>query len=219
MKTNTNKVLALLSTSAIIAAQTLSVSAATQIGSGTVTGSGGLTSPVMWNGTYTANSASGTINGVVVTAKVLPTLNLNISADTIDLGTLVPGVTSTGSVTLEVGTNAANGVQITARSSNGQLSHTTTAGQFIGSTHTGESYKFGSVAGTNDSSATGYTKTASLNAEVTNNTTEHIVATTNRPEKSLNQDDITFNVSAKATDETPAGSYKDVVVFTITGNF
>lgn len=219
MKTNINKAISILSVGALMFTQAMNVSAATQIGTGTVTNSGALTSPINWNGSYGTATASGTINGVVVTAKVLPSLNMNISADSINLGTLTPGTEATGKVSIEVGTNAANGVQITARSTNGKLQNTQNTTAFINSTHTGESYKFSSAAGTNDSSYSDYIKTAALSTEVVNNTTEHIVATTNRPEKFLGQDDIDFAVSATATDETAAGDYKDVVVFTVTGNF
>ena len=219
MKKHFNKAAAFLGVSAIAIANLSSASAAVQIGTGTVTGSGGLSTPVMWNETYTANSASGTVNGVVVTAKILPTLNMNISADLINLGTLTPGTPASGNVTLELGTNAANGVQVTARSTNGRLQHTANVAAFIGSAHTGESYKFASTPGSNDSSYGDYLKTATLNAEVTNNTTEHVVVATNRPEKSQNQDDVTFTVSATANDEASAGDYRDVVVFTVTGNF
>jgi len=44
---------------------------------------------------------------------------MSISADTIALGLLTPGVEASGTVNLEVGTNAVSGVQITARSESG----------------------------------------------------------------------------------------------------
>jgi hypothetical protein len=57
----------------------ISLTSASQIGTGTVVGSGALTSPINWNDTFVGSSASGTINGIVVTARVLPTLNMTIS--------------------------------------------------------------------------------------------------------------------------------------------
>lgn len=221
MKTNINKAIALIGVSVLTLSQTLTVSAATQIGTGSVTNSGALSAPVNWSGTYGNSTATGTINGVIVTAKVLPSLNMNISADTINLGTLTPGTPATGSVTIEIGTNAANGVQVTARSTNGKLQNTQNAAASISSTNagSGESYKFLSSPGSPDSNVSGYSKTAALNAEVINNTTEHVAVTTTRPEKFQNQDDVTFSVSATAGAETPAGDYRDVVVFTVTGNF
>lgn len=56
-----------------------SLVSASQIGTGTVVGSGALTSPINWNDTFIGSSASGSINGIVVTGRVLPTLNMTIS--------------------------------------------------------------------------------------------------------------------------------------------
>jgi hypothetical protein len=91
------------------------VFAATQIG----TGSGAFNTAIMWNDTYTAASASGSVSGIKIKAKVLPTLTMEISTGSIDLGNLTSGVTSTGSLFLEIGTNAKSGVTITARSGSG----------------------------------------------------------------------------------------------------
>lgn len=55
------------------------LSSASQIGTGTVVSSGGLTAPINWNDSFVSSSASGTINGVVVTGRILPTLNMTIS--------------------------------------------------------------------------------------------------------------------------------------------
>lgn len=97
----------------------ISLASASQIGTGTVVGSGGLTAPINWNDTFVGSSASGTINGIVVTARVLPTLNMTISGSgTIALGNLSSSTASTGSVSIEIGTNALNGASVTARSTN-----------------------------------------------------------------------------------------------------
>ena len=62
--------------------------AATNIGTGTVTGSGGLTSSVVWDDNF-PGTATGVINGLVVQAIVLPVLNMEISGSgVIDLGVL-----------------------------------------------------------------------------------------------------------------------------------
>jgi hypothetical protein len=42
----------------------------------------------MWDGTYTDDSASGSVSNIIVTATVLPVLNMVISTGAIDLGTL-----------------------------------------------------------------------------------------------------------------------------------
>jgi hypothetical protein len=83
--------------------------AATQIGTGSVVGSGGLTSPVNWNNTYTANSATGTINGLIVRARIRPVLNMVVTGSgEINLGDLSDTAYSSGSVNIEIGTNAVN---------------------------------------------------------------------------------------------------------------
>jgi len=67
-----------------------------------------------------------------------------VSADSIDLGTLSNVSYSTGSVDLEVGTNASNGVTISARSTNSGLSSSAN-GSVINNLLTDgvqESYKF-----------------------------------------------------------------------------
>jgi hypothetical protein len=76
--------------------------AATQIGTGTVTGTPGLDTTIMWDDTFTAGSASGSVNGVIVTAKVDPILNMVISTDTIALGTLDTDTFTTQGLDIEV---------------------------------------------------------------------------------------------------------------------
>lgn len=81
----------------------ISLVSASQIGTGTVVGSGALTAPINWNDTFVGSSASGTINGIVVTARILPTLNMTISGSgTIALGNLSSATASTGSVSVEI---------------------------------------------------------------------------------------------------------------------
>ncbi len=199
------------------------MSAAT-IGTGTVVSSGALTSSVVWNDLF-PGTATGTINGLVVTAKIQPTLNMTITGSgVIDLGTLSSAAYSTGTVNIEVGTNAVNGASVTAKSTNGGLKNTVDATQFINSLTTDgatDSYMFSSsiVAGT-DSTVTGFTQAATLSAEANNTTTSHVLYTSNKPQAlSTTTDDFSFSVAAKPNAQTPAGNYTDTIVVTVTGNF
>jgi len=146
-----------------------------------------------------------------------------ISAEEIDLGVLVPGVASNGSLFLEIGTNATSGVSITARSQNAGLENIADGTIEINdlvADGVAESYTWESTAGAIDSNATGFTSTGDLTAiEINDDTTEHVVYTTNKPEPTNLVDDVEFAVSATTTAETPAGEYEDYVTFTVTGNF
>lgn len=218
-KTNTKKILAIL-TAAILTIN--STYAATQIGTWSVTGTTSFDSAVMWNDLI-PGSATGTVSGIVVTANVLPTLNMVISTGAINLGTLNAAAYSTGSLSIEVGTNASNWVTVTAKSGTGWL-RSAANGSIINSlTADGlaESYKFSSaLQAASDSSVAGYTQTANLNTEVSDNTTSHTLYTTNKPESSSGVNDLTFYVSAKIDEQTPAGTdYQDTVTITVVWNF
>ena len=145
---------------------------ASQIGTGTVVGSGTLTTSVNWNDTFSTPEASGSINGLVVTARVLPTLNMTISGSgTIALGNLSSASASTGSVNIEIGTNALNGASVTARSTNGGLANISSGSIIINSLTTdgfADSYRFVSVANTTDSTALGFSQSGSVNTEINN---------------------------------------------------
>jgi hypothetical protein len=196
--------------------------AAINIGTGSVVGSGALTSPVVWNETYTSNSATGTINGIVVKAKIRPILNMVVTGSgEIDLGYLSDTVYSSGSVNIEVGTNAVNGASATARSTNGGLQNASNASVYINdltADEVADNYKFASaIVAADDSSYASFTQAATLNTEVNNNTTNHTLYTSNKPQVlSTTTDDFSFTVSAKPSIETPAGDYSDVVVLTVT---
>jgi hypothetical protein len=220
MRTNTNKLIAW----ALIAGLSLasSVSAA-NIGTGTVVSSGALTSSVVWNDLF-PGTATGTINGLVVTAKIQPTLNMTITGSgVIDLGNLSSAAYSTGTVNIEVGTNAVNGASVTAKSTNGGLKNTSDATQFINSLTTdgaADSYMFSSaIVAATDSTVTGFTQTATLSAEANNTTTSHVLYTSNKPQALTGTDDFSFSVAAKPNAQTPAGNYRDTIVITVTGNF
>ena len=237
IKTQIQKVFAAIALFAIATAN-FGAAHATQIGTGSVTSSGAFDTAINWNDTFTTASASGTISNILIKARVLPTLNMEISVEEIDLGVLVPGTASTGSLSIEVGTNAVSGISITARSQNGGLENTSDANVKISNETTAldpvasEAYTWGStINGTDDSSFTGAGGYTSNNTAgnplstvpdilVANIGTEYNVYTTNKPEaKSVAIDDVTFDVSATAQAETPAGEYEDYATFTVTGNF
>jgi hypothetical protein len=199
------------------------VSAATNIGSGTVVGSGGLTQNVVWNDTF-PGTATGTINGLVIKAKIQPTLSMVISGSgQIDLGTLTSSAYSTGTVQIEIGTNAANGAAVTAKSTNGGLLNTSDGTTKLNSLSTdgaADSYKFASaIVAATDSTISGFTQGASLNVEVNNNTTSHALYTSNKPQALTGVDDFSFTVSAQPNAQSPAGNYTDVIQVSVVGTF
>lgn len=219
-KTKIKKAVAIAAVVALTAT-TLGGVYATTIGQGTVTGNTALTQNIVWDNTF-PGTATGTVSGIIVTANIAPTLNMSISADTIALGLLTPGVTSSGTLNLEIGTNAVSGVQITARSGSGGLTNTSDNNVQLNSLTTdgnSEEYKFSSTH-TVDSTVTGFTSTGDLTAlEVNNNTTEHQIYLTNKPEITSGTDDVTFKVETKANAQSTAGNYQDEITFTVVGNF
>lgn len=199
--------------------------AATNIGTGSVVGSGALTSSVVWDDNF-PGSATGVVNGLVIKARVVPVLDMVISGSgEINLGTLSSAGYNSGSVNIEVGTNAVNGSAVTVRSTNGGLQNTSNASVYLNNLTADEvadSYRFtGLVNGTDDSSYAAFAQSSSITAgvEVADNTTEHILYSSNKPQKLDQVDDVTLTVSAKPDIETPAGNYRDVVVVTVSGQF
>ena len=222
LKTKIKKAIAIASLAGI-AATNLSSVYATNIGTATVTGAPGLTQNIVWDNNF-PGTASGSVTGVTVTAQVLPTLNMTLSTSTINLGTLVAGNPASGNVNIEVGTNAADGVTITARSGSGWLTNVDDNSIQINNLSADgivESYTFASTANAIDSTVSGFTTTGDLTAtQVNNNVTEHVIYTTNKPERFDNANaDVTFTVSATSDAQTQAGTYQDVITFTVTGNF
>jgi len=227
-KTKIQKVMAVVALAAITVANFSAVSAATQIGTGSVTGSGAFDTAIMWDDNF-PGTASGAVANVKIKARVNPTLNMSISVEEIDLGVLAAGVASTGSLFLEIGTNAKSGVSITARSQSGGLTNTGDAAIQINdlvADGLAESYTWESaINGTDDSSSPAFaaenTTGDGLNTavEINENATEYNVYTTNKGEATNLEDDVEFIVSAQAEAETPAGDYEDYVTFTVTGNF
>ena len=194
--------------------------ATTKIGDATVTGNAAMSQDVMFDDA--TNKATASISGVKVTANIAPTLNMVISTDEIALGELVPGTESSGTLNLEVGTNAVSGVQITARSGSGWLTNTVDNSIQLNNLSTdgnAESYKFASTH-TVDSTVTGFTSTGDLTVlEVNDNTTEHQIYLTNKPEITSGTDDVTFTVATTANAQSTAGNYQDEITFTVVGNF
>jgi hypothetical protein len=222
MHTNTRKFLSGTLIAGMVLATT--IHAASNIGTGSVEGSGALDSAVVWDDLF-PGTATGIVNGLSVRARIQPQLNMRISGSGIlDLGTLSAASYSTGTVDIEVGTNAVNGASITARSTNGGLQNASNSGVYVNSLTADEvadSYRFTSqINAANDSSYTSFVQTATLATEVNNNTTNHVVYTSNKPQSlSVGTDDLRLHVSARPDAQTPAGDYRDVVVVTVTGNF
>lgn len=195
---------------------------ATQIGTGSVTGSGGFDTAINWDDNF-PGSASGSVADILIKARVLPTLNMEISTGTIDLGDLTAGVAASGSLFIEIGTNAVSGVVITARSQSGGLTNTSTGAVQINSLSAdgvAESYTWESTPNaTDDSADTGFSASGLTSLEVNDNVTEHTVYSTNKPEATSSVDDVEFIVTATSEADTPAGLYEDKVTFTVTGTF
>jgi len=218
-KTKTKKILAIF---AIATLTFNSTYAATQIGTWSVTWQSSFNSAVMWDDAIPW-LATGSVNGITITAKVLPTLNMVISTWAIDLWTLNAAAYSTGTLDIEIWTNAANWATVSAKSTQGWL-HSASNGSTINSTSTdgiAESYKFSSALNAaSDSSVTWYNHTAALNSEIDNTTSSYTIYSTNKPESSSWINDVTFYVSAKIDEQTPAWmDYQDTITITAVWNF
>ena len=219
--TKIQKVLALGALTGLVIMNTSSVFAV-QIGTGSVVGNSSFDAVVNWDGNF-PGTASGQVQNVLIKAKVQPSLNMSISTGTIDLGTLTAGNAASGSLFLEIGTNAKSGVSITARSQSGGLTNTADNAIQINNLTTdgvAETYTWASTAnGTDDSSYTAFSASGLGSTEINSNVTEHTVYTSNKPQAANLVDDVEFSVSATAAAETAAGDYEDRVTFTVTGNF
>lgn len=223
LQTKIKKTLAVVAL-ASISMTSMSSTNATDIGTGSITGSGWSATPIVWNDIFgVGSSASGSVTDVLIKARVLPTLNMEISAEEIDLGDLVAGIPSSGSLDIEIGTNAVTGVSITARSQSGGLTNTADAGTQINdltADEVAESYTWESTpAAANDSSFAAFAATGLTSLEINDNVTEHTVYSSNKPEATAAIDDVNFAVTATTSAQTPAGLYEDLVTFTVSANF
>ncbi len=166
------------------------------------------------------------VNGLAVKARINPTLNMVITGSgVIDFGEISSAGYSTGTVDIEVGTNAVNGASVTARSTNGGLQNTSSTGTILnndaGADEVADSYRFTSALdAADDSSYASFVQTAALATEVNDNSTNHVLYSSNKPQSlSVGTDDFLFSVSTKPNAQSPAGDYVDTVVVTVTGNF
>lgn len=217
-KTNTKKILAFL----ILVAISINSTYASQVGTWSVYWTSTFDSIVDWDWS-SPWSATGSVDGIAIVANVLPILNMIVSTGSINLWTLSSSTYSSGSLDIEVGTNAGMWVNITAISGTWWL-RSIANWSIINSLSDDwitESYMFSSAINSpHDSSITWYSQIADLNTEVTDNTTSHTLYQTTKPETSLWLNDVTFYVSAKINDQTPAGSdYVDFVTITVVWNF
>jgi len=223
IKTKIKKVLAVTAIAALTTTQFANVFAASTIGSGSVTGDTSFDTNIIWDDAF-PGSATGTVSGITVKAQILPTINMVISAKEIDLGVLTAGTPSTGTLDIEVGTNAANGVTIRVKSASGGLTNTSDNSLQINNLTTDgsqENYTFTSSANVIDSTVTGFDgDDGDLASTEITNSNELVIYDTNKPEISnVDNADVTFTVSATSNAQTPAGDYEDYLDFTIVGNF
>ena len=175
---------------------------------------------------FTASSTTtGAVSsGVVVTANVQPTLTMDLNSATIALGQLTSAGYSSGTINVEVGTNAANGVTVTADSANGGL---TASGHTIQNGGIGlEDYRFSSAynaAASLEESGTPNRSSAAtpVNNPVTLQAGTFLVYSNNKPERvETTAADAVFKVEARADDITPANdNYSDTITFTVTGSY
>lgn len=207
----------------------VNVNAAIQVGTGSVVWTWAFDTSIMWDETYSWSwSASGSINWIVVKAKIEPQIDMSISAHEINLGVLTSATASTGALDLEVWTNAVNWLLVTVRSNSGWLQNTSSWAIKLNNVPANpyqSNYNFKSTNQNSwwavDSTISGFAVSTTLTTtEVLDNTTEHVLYQTNKPEDFDNATkDFVFEVSATPNSMAPAWNYEDILTFTITGNF
>lgn len=182
---------------------------------------------INWDETYPING-SGSVTGIKVKAVIEPQIDMSISASEINLWLLTSASVSSWSLDIEVGTNAKGGVNLTVKSTKWGLENKQDATIKLNNETSNiykSDYKFSStnqnIAPNLDSTIAGFAVgTVLAETQVLNNTTEHIIYKTNKPENfDETHKDLKFNVSAKPNSQAPAGEYEDILTFTITGNF
>ncbi len=202
----------------------MNVAMAAQIGTGTITG--GTSTGVTWDGNF-PGTATWVLTPVIVNASVSPVLNMTISGTGLELGTLTTAGKS-ANLGIELGTNATNGVVVTASSANGGLRSITASGVINNDANiankdgVAESYTFASTANPTDSSVADFSATDSAGAHEVNAVNQAVtIYSSTRPEKTdAVNDDVTFTVAATSADETAAASdYSDTLTFTVVGTF
>lgn len=175
-------------------------------------------------GTTTLRAGSPTNDIFTVSATVDPVLKFGIESSSDDLGVLTTAFGGGVTTGLEVGTNAVNGVTITATSTNEGLASTTASHTINDTTndalYDAEGYQFTGTLGASDSAGT-----ATISGVVATNvddwTPTVTVYSADMPQNYDTTDyDVDFNVDAKIAESTPSASdYTDVIVFTATANF
>ena len=208
INTKIKKMATLVALAAMTASTFGNAVAATNVGTGSVTGSAALDQAIVWDDTFgTAGNATATVTGIKVTATVAPTLNVSFSTDEIALGVLASGVESTGTMNIEVGTNAADGVKITARSTEGGLKHTSNGSLINTDDADGESYKFSSTVADDSIIVTGVNKSGLATAveiNTANKATEQTIYLTEKAEMTEGTDDVVMTVAATTVATTAA---------------
>jgi len=223
IKTKIKKIIAGIWISAVIISSFGSAFAATKIGTGSVVWDATLNSDIMWDESYPGN-ATGSVNGIKIKARVLPTISMVISANEIDLGDLDAWIEATWSLNIEIGTNAANWVILKAKSWNGGLTNTADNNLKINNDAwvdgIAEDYTFSSVANTHDSTVDGFTQSSNVTTTQITNSDELTIYSTNKPEQTnADNADVVFNVAAEINSQTAAWDYEDNITFTIIGKF
>lgn len=158
---------------------------------------------------------------VAVTASVAPILSLDVSASSLALGALTSAGYSSQTLDLELATNAIGGAVVTAASVNGALVGSGTNHQLnnVDATLTGQSYQIGSVVdGGIADLRTGSDRTGLTLKEI-NDTVAKNIYVVDGPERADATADAVVTVQAQADDATPADSYSDSILVTVTAQF
>ncbi|EKE29763.1 MAG: hypothetical protein ACD_2C00104G0006 [uncultured bacterium (gcode 4)] len=194
---NMKKIIAWTSAFALLA---MSTAFAAQIGT------------ISWGTGTTVQPTDTTFSGstqVDVSATVAPTLSMGLDTNGIALGTLAPGVTSSGSVVLTTATNAEGGITVDM-AAQGLASSTKSIWALV---------KWGTDAATGSGT---YQVESSTDASGTPYALDDVAAS----QTVLTTDNVaksnavtTVKLSATADNLTEAGSYGDTLTFTVTGNF
>ncbi len=224
MNTKTKKIFATIAIITISIANIWNVIAA-QIWTWTVVGTSSFDSPIIWDDTI-PGFATWSVSSIIINASVAPNLHMTISTWTINLWELDPVIYQTWWLDIEIWTNAVNWVNLTVRSSSGWLVNladwSIVINDDLGTVTDGiaDSYIYTSnILAADDSDFGDYIWSAALNAEVNDNTTEHIVYNTNRPEANSGVNDVRFTVAARVNNQTAAWNYQDTITFTVVGSF
>lgn len=158
---------------------------------------------------------------VAVTASVAPILSLDVSENSLALGALSAAGYSSGSLNIELATNAVGGATVTAASVNGALVGGSTGHELnnLDANFSGQSYQIGSVAsGDTTDLGTLSSRLGSSFTEIVDDSAKTIY-TVNGPERAGGAADAVVTVGAKSDAATPADSYSDSIVLTVTASF